>query len=299
MAIYHLSAKPPIRRADGRCATAAAAYRAGCAILDERTGTRHDYSRRHGVMCTRLHLPGGAELADRAAFWNALEHHHRRKDAVLAREVVIGLPAELVEADRARVANTFAMAISARYGVAVDCAIHLPSGRGDDRNHHAHLLISACHVDGTGALGSKAILLDPIHCRKARVGDSVSWLRPTWERAVNDALAEVGSRARIDHRSHAVRGIYRRPTIHIGIGPSARTRRYRDEMNRQRNIECEQIDQSIRRLRTLKNKLLQRQAEIDARCAAPGRKRFAASASRSRSMKSSSRLASKAGKVRR
>jgi hypothetical protein len=298
VAIYHLSAKPPIRRADGRCATAAAAYRAGCVIVDERTGIRHDYRRRHGVVSVRLCVPGGAELTDRGAFWNSLERHHRRKDAVVAREVVVGLPAELVEADRTRLANTFAAAISARYGIAVDCAIHLPSGRGDDRNHHAHLLLSACHVDGAGALGSKALLLDPIHCRRARVGDSVSWLRPEWERMVNDALAEMGSRARIDHRSHAIRGIPRRPTTHVGIGPGARQRRYRNEIHRQRNIECEQIDQSIRRLRALKKKLLRQEVEIDAQRAWRAGKRLPAVDGPPSPVKPSSRSAQRSFKVR-
>ena len=45
MAIYHLSVKA-ISRSAGRSATAAAAYRAGCKIADERTGEIHDYSRK-------------------------------------------------------------------------------------------------------------------------------------------------------------------------------------------------------------------------------------------------------------
>ena len=48
MAIYHLSVKT-ISRSAGRSATAAAAYRAGVEITDERTGEIHDYTRKiHG-----------------------------------------------------------------------------------------------------------------------------------------------------------------------------------------------------------------------------------------------------------
>jgi MobA/MobL family len=43
MAIYHLSVKT-ISRSAGRSATAAAAYRAGIKITDERTGELHDYT---------------------------------------------------------------------------------------------------------------------------------------------------------------------------------------------------------------------------------------------------------------
>lgn len=260
MAIYHLSAKPPIRRADGRCATAAAAYRAGCVIVDDRTGTAHDYRRRHGVVSARLLLPGGGEIEDRAAFWNGVERHHKRRDAVIAREVVIALPAELPDARRQLLAHELAMAIAERFNVAVDCAVHAPSGRGDDRNDHAHLLMTACHVDAKGALGTKAVLLDPIHCRRAKVPDSVSWLRPAWEALVNAALVKAGSQARISHRSHAARGIARRPTVHEGIGPSAAQRRFRNAIHRQRNVECEQIDNAIVRLSSLKRRM-QRAAE--------------------------------------
>lgn len=255
MAIYHLSARAPIRRADGRCATAAAAYRAGCVIVDDRTGTSHDYRRRSGVVSARLLLPGGAELADRSAFWNGVERHHRRRDAVVAREVVVALPAELPEAGRAALAHHLAAMIADRFHVAVDCAIHAPSGQGDDRNHHAHLLLPACQVNAEGTLGSKAVLLDPIHCRRNRIDDAVSWLRPAWEALANAALAKMGSQARIDHRSHAKRGIGRRPTGHVGIGPGAGQRRYRNSIHKQRNLECAEIDRTINRLKSLRRRL--------------------------------------------
>ncbi len=87
MAIYHLSMKP-ISRAQGRSATGAAAYRAGVKIVDERTGVVHDYTRKRGVLYTELILPGGGS-ADRSEFWNRIERHHKRGDAVLAREIEV------------------------------------------------------------------------------------------------------------------------------------------------------------------------------------------------------------------
>ena len=59
MAIYHLSVKT-ISRAEGRSATAAAAYRAGVEITDERTGEIHDYTRKGGMVATEFFLPTGA-----------------------------------------------------------------------------------------------------------------------------------------------------------------------------------------------------------------------------------------------
>ena len=105
MAIYHLSVKA-ISRSAGRSATAAAAYRAGCKIADERTGEIHDYTRKGGVQSADLVLPDGApEWAfDRSALWNAAESAEKRKDACVAREFEVALPAELFAKSRKRLA---------------------------------------------------------------------------------------------------------------------------------------------------------------------------------------------------
>ena len=74
MAIYHLSVKT-ISRSAGRSATAAAAYRVGVEITDERTGEIHDYRRKGGVESPALPLPANAPqwARDRAQLWNASE----------------------------------------------------------------------------------------------------------------------------------------------------------------------------------------------------------------------------------
>lgn len=225
MAIFHLSARAPITRASGRSATAAAAYRAGALISDQRTGLVFDYRRRHGVLDARIHLPGGLFAHDREQFWNGVEVHHRRRDAVLAREVVLALPSELDIDERAELAFGFAREIADEFGVGVDCALHAPSRGGDDRNFHAHLLLTACTVSAEGALGKKAERLDPIACRRSGAAESVSWLRPRWQDSVNAALARKGSAERVDHRSFKARGIERLPTVHVGKkGAAARGR---------------------------------------------------------------------------
>ena len=56
MAIYYLHTKS-ISRSAGRSATAAAAYRAGERIRDERTGVLHNHSRRQDVNHAEILLP--------------------------------------------------------------------------------------------------------------------------------------------------------------------------------------------------------------------------------------------------
>ena len=257
MAIYHLSAKPPIARSQGRCATAAMAYRAAIAIRDERTGQMFDYSRRRGVIGARLILPGGVCVMDRPGFWNQVEQHHRRKDAVTAREVVVALPNEIDADQRAVLAFEFARNIANQFSVAVDCALHAPSVTGDDRNFHAHLMLTACTVGVDGALGKKADSLDPILCRRAGQADSVAWLRPHWAALVNEALATAGFSNRVDHRSHQARRIDRLPTIHVG--PRGSLAQRRSSLNRRltvKNVEVDSIEHEMAALRSTRSRLM-------------------------------------------
>jgi len=223
MAIYHLSMKT-IARSAGRSSTAAAAYRAGCKIADARTGEVHDYRRRRGVEMTALYMPGGQQV-DRAALWSAVEQHHKRGDAVVAREIEVALPAELSREQRQRLAQGYGHELAQRYGVAVDVCVHAPDRRSDERNYHAHILLSGCSVATDGTLGKKAVELDPIHCARHKIESAADRERARWADLCNDALARDGHSARIDHRSHAERGIERRPLIHLGPDAAGYERR--------------------------------------------------------------------------
>ena len=68
MAIYHLSVKIHSRSA-GMSAVAGAAYRAGEALDDARTGEAHDYTRRGAVDRTEILGPADAPA------WVAVKHY--------------------------------------------------------------------------------------------------------------------------------------------------------------------------------------------------------------------------------
>src|ERR1700744_26817 len=100
MAIIHIDIKS-VRRSAGQRATAAAAYRAGERIRDERTGKLTNYSRRQDVTHKEIFLPsqlGDAPMEwarDRASLWNAAESAEKRRNARVAREFQVTLPSEL------------------------------------------------------------------------------------------------------------------------------------------------------------------------------------------------------------
>ena len=241
MAVYHFSAKT-VSRSAGRSSTAAAAYRAAERIVDERTGEIHDYTRKGGVVASEVILPGGGTMA-RADLWNSVETHHKRSDATVAREFVVALPAELDADQRQDLARRYARELAERYRVAVDVNVHAPGKEGDQRNHHAHILLSACYANTWGKLGKKAVELDPIHCQRHGLANVVEVERERWEQLANQALEKAGQEARIDHRSLEAQGITdRAPGVHLGPTATAIERSGREsDVGRRARAQADQF----------------------------------------------------------
>lgn len=216
MAIYHLSVKS-ISRSAGRSVVAAAAYRAGQELTDERQGLTHDYTRKQGVEDAFIVAPDGAGWAqDRNALWNAAEAAEKRKDAKTGREYELALPAELDAGARKELARDFARELVARYGVVADVAIHEPGREGDNRNHHAHILTTT-RTAGAEGLGAKTRVLDVASIASAEI----EHMRGVWARQVNTALERHQLEQRVDHRSFERQGKEQEPTRHMGVSATA------------------------------------------------------------------------------
>jgi Ti-type conjugative transfer relaxase TraA len=234
MAIYHLSMKP-IARSAGRSAVAAAAYRAGEVLVNERDGQQHDFTRRQGVEHAEIVLPLGIANAtwakDRSALWNAAEKAEQRKDARVAREIEVALPHELNPEERLALVRSFCRSLAERFGVAVDFAIHSPHAPTDERNHHAHLMLTTRRIEKDG-LGEKSILEWENKKLQAQglptTHEQLRLLRIDWEQQANRQLARAGLDIRVDHRSHAARGLAIEPTQHMGVHATQMERRGKD-----------------------------------------------------------------------
>ena len=241
MAIFHLQVNT-VSRSAGRSATAAAAYRAGERIVDEQTGEIHDYTRKGGVEASALFAPADAPewAADRTRLWNAAEAAERRKNSTVGREFVVALPAELSAEDRQALAFDLGRALVARHGVAVDVCIHAPGKDGDERNHHAHILMTTRRMTPEG-LAEKTRELD-----NQRSGEVDHW-RAEWARLANAALERAGRAERIDHRTLEEQGIERMPTTHNGpaVTDMLRKGRQSDVADRQAE-QAGQFDQAKR-----------------------------------------------------
>lgn len=220
MAIFYLAVQT-IRRAAGRSAVAAAAYRTGRRLRDDRTGEIFDYRRRSGVLASgRVGWDGTS-----GDLWNAAEAAERRQNAVVAREVVLALPHELDAHQRQRLTTDYAAWLHARHGVAVEWAVHSPDKGGDARNCHAHLMLTTRRVEGA-TFGPKTRELDQRQHSRIHVEE---WRR-AWARMCNDALRSDGLHQTIDHRSlrrqaKALRCPERLPQLHLGPAATHLARR--------------------------------------------------------------------------
>lgn len=223
MAIYHCSAHN-VSRSSGRTATASIAYRAGEKIHDQRTGLTHDYTKRaryQEIAHTQIISNLGIKI-DRSELWNLAEQRENRKDARTAKEFVIALPHELDKDQRQALAVEFAQHLVNRYGCIADIAIHTPSRAGDERNHHAHIMLTTrkAELDDQNSLVlTDKITLELKNAKRLEMGlqsssKEIISIRQDWERIANAHLERAGIDERIDHRSHKELENGKIPQIH-------------------------------------------------------------------------------------
>ena len=205
MAIYHLRATM-ISRSQGRSATAAAAYRVAERIEDRRTGLTFDYAARGGVDHTEILAPDHAPdwVRDRSELWNRVEEAETRKNSQVAREVRVALPAELTHAQRLELVREFVRSQFVDRGMVADIALHAPGRIGDERNHHAHILLTTREVDAEGSVSDGGSVPRGGFTTKNRDWNKVEVLegwREAWARDSNAALERAGIEDRVDHRT--------------------------------------------------------------------------------------------------
>ena len=221
MAIYHCTTKT-INRSSGRTAVAASAYRSGGKLKDERTGLTHDFTKKEGVAHSEIISNLGVPI-DRSDLWNMAEQAENRKDARTAREWVIALPDELDANDRKELARDFARNLVNKYGVGADLAIHEPSKGGDDRNHHAHIMLTTrkAVLHGNDIKLTDKADIELSNAKRSKLGlgttqEDIKAVRQMWAEVANNALERAGQRQKIDHRSYADQNSQLQPTIHEG-----------------------------------------------------------------------------------
>lgn len=206
---YHFHAEP-LQRSKGHSSLAAAAYRAGVKLHDERTVKTHDYRNRKGVVHAEILAPDDAPdwALDREQLWNRVEASERRKDAQPSRMLDLALPHQLSPEKRLELVRDFVRTQFVNLGMVADIAIHAPHGRGDDRNHHAHVMLTMRKIDGRG--------FDRVKTREWNSNGHLEHWREQWATYQNTAFKRERLNWFVDHRSYEERGVEKTPTIKEG-----------------------------------------------------------------------------------
>ena len=201
IAIYHCNISI-VSRGKGKSAVAAAAYRSGEKLTNEWDGLTHDYTKKGGVVHSEILLPAHA------------------------------LPVELSREEQTRLVREYCSSQFVSKGMIADFNLH-DTGGG---NPHAHILLTMRPLDEKGAWlpkSKKEYVLDengekirlPSGRYKTRKVDLMDWnnrenaevWRRAWADLTNEYLEKNNRPERIDHRSHAERGMDELPTVHMGV----------------------------------------------------------------------------------
>ena len=237
MALFHFSLRH-IKRTAGHTAIAAAAYRAGEKLYDAYYGETQDYSRKKGVVATKIYAPDYVpeRLLDRQTLWTEVEFNEHRKDAQLAYSLDIALQNELTLEENIELLDRFVTEEMVPIGMIVDVAIHKPDrGKHGIPNPQGHLSAPMRPFLGSGEWGIKQhmeYVLDesgerirkPNGKYKTIAVSETGWNDPAllehwrerWAELVNQKFEEKGLTCRIDHRSNEARGITDAPQVHEG-----------------------------------------------------------------------------------
>lgn len=192
MAIYSFKMEN-ISRGEGQSSVNSAAYRHRKVFFDNRTGevcgrkTAHKKDLAFAQIFAPEHTPP-ALIVDSETLWNAVEASEKRKDARLAKEFKIALPAELTPEQNIELTAAFVLEHFTKQGIIADVVIHDITGH----NPHIHIMGTTREILSTG-FGKKVREWD-----KPETLDS--W-RKGWQEICNGFLELNGHDERVDHRS--------------------------------------------------------------------------------------------------
>lgn len=215
-------------RAKGHSAVAAAAYRAGVELEDERLGKTFSYKNRHDVLYSSILLPDGAsdKLLNRSFLWNEVERAEKRKDAQLCKDVILALPKEASLELQITLTRKFVFEHYVSKGIAADINIH------DDNNGnpHAHVLLTTRRIEGERFSKHKARDLNPSFINKAGKKGYVKeadFIGESWRYAQNEFFVEHNIDLEVDPTSYQAKE--REPKINHTTGTVSENNKLIDE----------------------------------------------------------------------
>ena len=258
MAIYHFS-NQILSRKKQQNTIAAAAYRSGERLVDERTNECKFYHRSVPPI-THILAPSHAPqwVYNRQQLWNEVEKKEKQWNAQLAREINVALPKELSHEEQEALAIEFCQEVFVKDGMVADVSIHRDNP--DNPHFHVMLTIRPFHKDGTW--GNKQVKIKEIingklqvkaiHTTDWNTKEKLLYWREQWAQYANRYLEKNGVMDRITHLSNKDQGLETLPTIHEGFVARQMQQEGKESDRIQINQERKEYNKTIIELREAK-----------------------------------------------
>ena len=204
MAIYHIDIKAHSRSLNVH-AIALSSYRSGEKLRCDADGKIRNCRSGTKSAVEFTALLNNRDLS-RERLWNKAEAMERRKDAVVAREIELGLPCELSLQEHKELSMAMGQKIAERYNCAVDLAVHAPDLEGDERNWHVHLLFTSRSWAETDKRNREFSSKKYRDLNKANAKEEVLFWRELWEGMVNKAYEQKDMEERVSSKSCEAQG---------------------------------------------------------------------------------------------
>lgn len=226
MAIYHLSVQIISRKGKNgnqRSVVAAASYRSGQKLFDERYQKVRDYKKKVSPIA-KIFVPDNAPewAKDREKLWNEVEKVEKQYNSQLAREINVALPVELSHEEQEKLTFDFCQRAFVNEGMVADISIH----RENKDNPYFIVLLTTRPFNKGGTWGAKVKRSYNTEKGESRSVRQTNWSdrdtlrkwRKQWEVMTNDYLEKNGIDERISCKSNEDLGKEVKPSIHEGYG---------------------------------------------------------------------------------
>lgn len=156
---YRFSVKNIVGRSKGQSVVASAAYISRLRLVDHEIGQTFDYSRNKSpALYNEIITPTLAPpvwINDAEQLWNQVQKTEYRKNAQFARPIELNLPHQLSFINMTELLKDFCQREFVSEGMIAHVALHEPDIDSDNRNYHAHLLLTLRRVNEQGFCGNK------------------------------------------------------------------------------------------------------------------------------------------------
>ena len=173
-------------------AVAHSAYINRAKFEDERTGTKWNWTKQKDELYfSEVMLPQDAprEYADPQLLWNTVEKNEKRKDARVAKSLILALPTELTAQQNHILTKDFISTNFTRHGIVAEYAIH----DIDSHNPHLHIMIAERKLSFDGFAKTKIPELSKV--------EFLEDLRANWSECQNKHLHKHDHQVSVSHKS--------------------------------------------------------------------------------------------------